>query len=300
MKKYLLLILIIILMACTVQSASTLQELTDKFRVLIQEMDTLESVCTDSAVKVWYNLSQDKIVPMGGYIEKATNYIYYDDSEYVMPSTFKRVKDVWLKSDGDWYPMYPNIPETKESKVSKYGVSWVSPDTAKMRVIPGEVVATYIDFVFSEDSTFYIMPSNYKSYLYATYWVTATSRWWPIFENVGFNKDTTAKNGFVFEKHPDTNLYLFKGTLAVDEDTIRIAYMRSIDSGDTIEVQYYGTAIPLDSAGATSEVPSNLEGFLLQEMYYYYLRSLKEYNAGNSEWEKLRIDMGLLKPKGTE
>jgi len=296
MKK-ILLIFILILSACTIQ-ATTLQELIDKFRIRTAETDTTESVISNLSLTVMLNLSLQKIVPMAGYIERTQKYAFSRDSSYyVLPSNFKRAKNLMLLSDSKWYAILPNVTQTEKSPVSKYSIAWINPDSAELRITLGEVVSTHTDLVYNEDSAYYTLPPDYMKYVYATHFSNSTYRWHAIYENIGFQKDTTVKNGYVFEKTPDTALYYYKDNYALEGDTIRIVYIRTMKAGDTIEVEYYAESTPLVDLTDTLDVPLNLEPYIIEEAIIYYHEALKNYVTAKSDWEKLRMDMGILKPQ---
>jgi hypothetical protein len=288
--------LALMLMACTVQS-TTLQGMIDKFRIRIAETDTTESVLSDSSVKVLINLALQKIVPMAGYVEKSTKFAFSRDSTYyALPSTFRGAKNVMLLSAGKWYAVAPDVPQAQESPVSKYTIAWINPDSAELRISLGEVIQTYTDMIYNEDSAFYTLPVDYMKYGYVTYWSSEYYRWYAVYDNVGFQKDTTVKNGYVFQKHPDTALYFYKDELAVDEDTIRLSYVRTMTVGDTIEVQYIGDATLLVALSDVLDVPGNLEPFVIDEAIIYYHDRLRDEEKVKNKWQILRTDMGLLKP----
>ena len=205
-----------------------------------------------------------------------------------------------LLSDGKWYAVLPDVAQAQESPVSKYTVAWINSDSAELRVTLGEVLPTYVDFIYNEDSAFYTMPTDYMKYVYATLYDNKFFKWFGIIENIGFQKDSILKEGYVFERHPDTALYFYKDNYAHEDDTIRVVYIRTMTTGDTLEVQFFGMATALVALSDSLEVPLNLEPFIIDEAIIYYHDALRDHPTAKSKWEILRTDMGLLKPQGQQ
>lgn len=189
---------------------TTLSSLIENLRHRLNEVDTATSNFTDTTAIVWANDAQDKIVVLGGYLEKQIDLIYSEDSSsYALPEDFKTLKGVMVRS---------------LDAVS--GIFWYS---------------STLNLFFVNDG------SNYMHY----------PAW----------------------KSPDSARLYVRSPRFID--------------GDTIRVHYYGSATEMTAGTDTLQVPRDREVFVVEEMmamYWAYMRNIQVYQAlvGQN-----RQDMGI-------
>jgi hypothetical protein len=119
--------------------------------------------------------------------------------------------------------------------------------------------------------------------------------WGPAFLNPFFIKDTSVP---VYFAYPDDSvggdLYL-RGTNMVEDDTIRVFYYRTAKTGDSVRVLYHARAAKMDSLADTTDFPSEMEPFVLDEAVNYYYEALRAFNVQQALYQQSRIDLGIIK-----
>lgn len=134
MFRYIGVILLIVLLHSSANSV-TLQNLINDLRALAGEKDTLLSLFSDDDASKWLNMSQDKIVRLGGYLPKSTVIIYASDSQSLaLPTDFRSMHSngALLWKAGMWSRMLNNPGLMVDTNVANFFIGWVHEDSARM------------------------------------------------------------------------------------------------------------------------------------------------------------------------
>jgi len=108
MKKIIIAALLIVMLFSCGQ-ATILSELTSQFRTLIGEPDTATAYCTNTMIKTWLNLAQQKIVKLMREGIYQYDYTYVAESlSYELPSEFLEIKGVMVREENQWVAAIPN------------------------------------------------------------------------------------------------------------------------------------------------------------------------------------------------
>ena len=276
MKRIFLMFLVIAVIVPNVES-STATELITKFRAITNEIDTSNSSFTDSTALIWLNFSMQKTVKLGGYVERRNDYVFdRDSSYYALPSTFRNIKGLMLKSQyhAEWQTIFNNpLMATPDTSVMQYTISRVDKDSAEIHLRFGSVGTAYIDIIFIDDSLVYPLPDEFEKMIRI---VLISENFYTMpFPNSYFLVDTNVNSYFDFKNENDTSWLYYKpgtgGSTTDEDDTIRVFYERTAIDGDSIRVLYYAGVTDLVSSGSgETELTEDMETFIIDEMIAYY------------------------------
>ncbi len=290
------LLFLIVLINLPVQS-STLAELLAKFDARSGEIDTSEASYSQAVATIWINLAAHRVMKIGGYLERRQDYVFdRDSSRYVLPSDFKVMKGIMLKSQfsAQWQSVYNNpLFTTLDSNLMQYTLSWVDEDSAEIHLKFGITGTSQYDIEYSSDSTIYAMPSDFERIVEVL--VLSEGIWERALLNPYFVIDTTANSYFNIKQSNDTNYFYVKPGPMVDEDTIRIVYYRTILDGDSLRTLYFAGVADLVALTDTLPIALEMDGFIIDEALSYYEQFLKDIQAAQAIKQDNRSDMGIEK-----
>lgn len=127
------LILLCLIFLATTAYAGDRENLVERFRVRIGEPTAATSLVTDSNIALMLNMSQDKVVRLGGFIQKQVDVRYrYDSTSYALPATFKRALGAMTWDGGNSYTVMENPFFRYDTSDYQYFVAWVESDSAEL------------------------------------------------------------------------------------------------------------------------------------------------------------------------
>lgn len=157
---------------------------------------------------------------------------------------------------------------------------WIN--LAQDRIVTlGGFIPKQVDFTFNRNDTTYTMPSDFRMIDGDKNIAIHENSISPLWNNPGFKKDTTLNQYFIGWKDEDTAKLYIRGTYLVDDDLLRIFYL--------------GTAADMAYDTSTCEVPDNLQGYIIEEAFSYYIRSQKRFQEASLIQSLIRQDMGIVK-----
>jgi len=203
----LIFILVFGLMISPYCMSATLSSLITDLRYRADETDTATSNFSDAQAKNWLNDAQERIVSLGGFIQKQVDISYAlgDSLGYVLPSDFRYDAGAMYRSGRQWETMVENPNFAVDTDVYQYFIKW---------------------------------------------------------------------------KNSDTALLYIKGELWI---------------GNTIRVFYLGVATEMTSDTTECEAQDDMEPFIVEEAFSYYLESMRMFQPADQIQRKVRTDMGLTK-----
>lgn len=295
MKKFYVLFIMYFLLIAVYADATTRTDLINKIRHRTAELTDSTSYYSDSTASIWLNMAQATIVRLGGYIPKTTEITYASDSNiYDLPLDFVEAKSVEILSNGSWFPANL-VPFFVDTPLIQVKVSWKNEDTARVLINREGIEEDYVDILYNQDSISYRLPVGFNRV--ETILLRKNGAWNPVFPNPGFFKDTSTYTYTIHWQNTDSAYIYIMGRDLWDNDTVRVFYKRTLQSGDKIWIDYIGTASTMDSGTAVCEVPDNkgLQEFIISETISYYLESQKRYEEAALIQRKIRLDMGIIK-----
>ena len=288
MKKYLL---IVLLLVASASYSATLSDLKHKLRVRTSELTDSTSFFTDTMATIWLNMAQERIVRLGGYIPKYTDINYsWDSNTYNLPSGFIRATSGNIKTRGQWFPAYM-VNNIVDSPYIQMKVVWKDEDSAQVILMRAGFEERQHDIIYNQDSLSYVLPRDFRSPVMVM--IRKNGNWEPAYQNTAFQLDTNIYNYTVLWKSTDTALLYIKPSDLYDGDTLRVFYRRSLQNDDTLRVNYVGTAPAMTLDTSTCQVPFDLQGFIVEEAYSYYIMSQKRFQEAILLQRNIRQDMGI-------
>lgn len=158
------------------------------------------------------------------------------------------------------------------------GQRWLNLAQSRITKLGG-YIPKQIDIVYSEDSTTYVLPSDFRKVDQDRNLMITETEIKHLFLNPGFITDTNVAQYFISWKNEDTALLYLEATSSFDGDTARIFYL--------------GTAAEMLYDTSTCEVPTILHDYIIQEAVSYYIFSQKRYQEAFLIQQNLRRDMGI-------
>lgn len=136
MKKKLFLLLSLGLLFNSAYGAETLAQAKYRFRAIINEIDSSQSILTDSTLTLMFDMAQQHSAKVAGYVPDDVDITYHPDSgSYNLPANFKSVRGVMVKAAGSpvkWYNVLENPLMTSDTAWFNYFVAYKHPDTARI------------------------------------------------------------------------------------------------------------------------------------------------------------------------
>jgi hypothetical protein len=114
-------------------NAVTLQNIISKFDARTGETDTSESFYSRSMAITWFNLAQQKISTLSGFLKYKTDIVYGADTAYPLPADFiSKRGDVlgYSLSYERWTVLFENYQFKLDTNVFQYYIEWHHPDSA--------------------------------------------------------------------------------------------------------------------------------------------------------------------------
>ena len=264
--------------------ADTLGGLASDFRERTAERGT--PAAADSTVYAWLNMAQQSIASLTGLLEKEWATEFSGDYRLTPPADIRLVKRVKVWSEDRWYDMAAYA----DSGSLPYDLTWDSA-TPSLFLDDNGYIQTYTALTFDEDSLSYTLPIDFRTPLGLLYQTAST--WYGMPQNPFFLADT-GLCWFVGWRAPDTaEAYVKTGTLDLQGETLRLFYLRGLQSGDSIRVVYGGMPAEMTTASVECELLDNLEVFVIDEAVRYYEAELKHYDVAQALWQQLRHDLGF-------
>lgn len=132
-----LFVLICVLFAVTSRAEIVLvSDLISDFRILTGEIIAEGSIVVDSEIVVFLDRAQDKIVRLGGYLEKSYDIVHSEDStNYGLPSKLKKVVSVIVFSAAQgnrWWPVLHNPDFAVDVEEFHYFIRWDTVDSPRL------------------------------------------------------------------------------------------------------------------------------------------------------------------------
>ncbi len=136
------------------------------------------------------------------------------------------------------------------------------------------------DYTIADADTFGVaLPSNLRDVTGVMLW--DNTQWEAVVESPDFkNKDETALQWDWKFKTADSAFFYLKGNTKF--------------IGQIVRITYKGDATNLDSTSVTVEMPQDLHVFIVQEAGYFYLWSIREFQAATTLRQQIRQDMGIV------
>ena len=296
--KNIFITLMLLAILTPISQASTLQEIIDKFRARVNEIDTSQSSAEDTTVKIWANMAYHKTSKLGGFIEKRQDYYFgRDTAQYVLPSDFRNIKGIMYNSQykAEWQTIFNNpLMAQPDTNVMQYAISRVDKDTAEIHLRFGVVGNSETDILYNEDSLKYLLPDDYLKMIQAVV-ISEGGMFQESVLNPFFFADTNVNSYFDYKRDDDSSWLYFKGGSVADDDTIRVFYQRTAIDGDSIRVLYYGSATDMVAVSDTTDITEDMEVFIIDEMIAYYELYLDDFQAYLNLIQMNRQDMGIEK-----
>lgn len=292
----------IVILSSNVNSA-TLQELRDKLRHRINEVDTITSVYDSVTSAQWLNMAQDRIAVLAGYFPKFAAFAYVptdcgadcgDTAFFRLPADFRAAKKALIYSQGRFYPMFANPGLSKDTGLMTFDVIWSTEDSAHFIFKLGGFQDTQTDIIYDVDSSTYRLPVDFYNLTGVMTWL---EQWEPVMPNPFFLKDAGNRQYDLHYKHRDTALLYLRGNFQTG-DTVRVFYQKTLQTGDTVRVEYVGIPTDMANGSIECEVPDDLEEFVVEEAMSYYFTYKNDHATARIWWQQVRMDMGVLKPGG--
>lgn len=132
MLRFILVMLSLVLMVAAQSDSATLSDLIELLRGRAGVSSDTTVAFTNTDAMGWINQSQNKIVKLGGYIPKQTDitWLESDSLGYVLPSDFRVVDQVVMRSGESWQPVFQNPGFVYDSVVAQFFIKWKNADTA--------------------------------------------------------------------------------------------------------------------------------------------------------------------------
>lgn len=131
MRKLILLIMLFVL--CANAKAETLAEGKRIFRRIINEIDTLQSIVSDSTLTHWFHLSQQTVAKIGGNLSVNTEFTFISDSStFDLPADFKTVEGAMVLISTVWHPCVENPLFIRDGESFTYDVRWSTASQAQI------------------------------------------------------------------------------------------------------------------------------------------------------------------------
>jgi len=212
-----------------------------------------------------------------------------------LPTDFRQIKAVYVIAQKRFYPVFPNPGFLGQAQGMQYSIVWQTEDTARLLLVRGGIQDKQTNVIFSADSTTYRLPSDVRNVVGCMVWA---GQWEPITLSPMFTTDGTRLYDLHF-KHRDTALLYLRGNFA-EGDSVRVFYQKTVEVSDRIRIEYL--SIPVDMALSTTncEVPDDLEEYLVEEALGYYFDYKGDHSTAQGFWQRVRIDLGVLKPQGQQ
>lgn len=298
-KLYFLIIMAFLFVSSTVQTAN-LGELEERLRQRINQVEKAISVFDTTTSFAWLNMAQNRIAILAGYLPNDTNILYTGGlTEFSLPSNLRTLRSVIVKSRGRFYSIFHNPDFAIDTPIIQYTWEWEDEDTPLLIIKLGGFQDVQYTFLYSSDSSRYDLPENFRNITAALYSRSTSAGFRRIFPNPSFLIDTNIVSYSIHWKNRDTALfYLSQNAELKTLDSISIFYQRTLESGDTVRILYSG--IPTEMALSTTEcqLPDDLEEFVVEEAIGYYFTYKMNEPIAQAWWQKVRIDMGILRPGG--
>jgi len=130
--KYALTFLLVLLLASTAQSVTLVSDLINKMRLRANETDSITSNFTNPNAVTFLDDAQSRIVTLGGLMERSydTSYQRADSLGLVLPSYFRRVKDVKIFVGRQWEAINYNPGFQSPKDGYWFDIDWKNQDTA--------------------------------------------------------------------------------------------------------------------------------------------------------------------------
>lgn len=159
------------------------------------------------------------------------------------------------------------------------GKLWLN-DAQDRIVALGGFIKKQTDITYSKDDTLgHVLPSDFR---YVDQVIYLDGRQWEtVINNPGFFHDTSTNQFTIKWQNADTARIYFKGTNFWEDKRVRLFYL--------------GVADGMTADSTECEAQDDVEGFIVEEAFVYYLQSLKMYQAAQVVRQNIREDMGLIK-----
>jgi hypothetical protein len=276
--------------------AATLLQLDSKLRHRVNEVDTAIALFNTTNSFVWLNLAQSRVAVLAGYFPKFKDFAYTgttgDSTWFVLPTNFREVKKVFVKSKKRLYPILPSPGLASDTGKMTYDVIWKEEDTAHLIMKLGGFQDKQTNIIFSPDSSTYRLPVDFRNLMGIMVW---SGQWEPVQFSPLFGGDGTRLCDIHWKARDSALLYL-RGNFA-EGDSVRIFYQKTLDTNDTVRVEYVSIPSDMLTADSVCHVPDDLEGFVIEEALGYYFAFKQDFQNSQATWERVRIDMGLIQPR---
>lgn len=132
MKRFLYVVLLLLLTAVQSKSATLLSDLIEQLRGRAGVSSDTTVSFTNTDAMHWLNQSQNKIVKIGDYIPKHTDieWLESDSLGYVLPSDFRVVDQAMIRSGNTWRPVLENPGFAVDKVTPQFFVKRKNADTA--------------------------------------------------------------------------------------------------------------------------------------------------------------------------
>ena len=126
--------LLISMLTMPIAYAETLSGLLERLQWRIGEPDTAQAFLPDTALQLFLNDAQNKVVRLNGYLPKQVDITFdFDSMKYALPSDFKLVEGVLARMDDNrWYKVSVNPYFMIEGDSLQYFIGWKTPDSAEL------------------------------------------------------------------------------------------------------------------------------------------------------------------------
>lgn len=207
-----LLILGLWLLPITVLAAS-LGDLLIDLRYRTGETITSESSYADSVAVGWINMSQSRIVLLGGYLPKFTDLLYASEDTITLPTDFRSITQVKVLSNGRWF----------SDTLMKFDVDWFDQDSATLVMAGGGFAERDYEVAYIADSNEYLLPLDFG---FATaVMVQRSGEWFGALPNAGFLHDTSQLNYTIHQYDVDSAALYLNGIIPSIERQVDITYV---------------------------------------------------------------------------
>ena len=187
-------------------------------------------------------------------------------STYQLPADFREIASVMIHSNGKWWAALANPSLVNDTDVFSYTVNQHGIDSSDVYIKGEDLLA---------GDTIRV---TYRGGLRA-----------------GDVIKVVYRGGLLAD---DTIRVIYQGALR-DDDTIRVIYQGALRDGDTLRVEYLAAATSMGTdTNAICQVPTDLQGFIVEEALGYYYGYLRMFQQQALIWQWVRIDMGVARPEG--
>lgn len=298
-KLYFLIFMAFLFVSSTVQTAN-LGELEERLRHRINQVDKAISVFDTTTSFAWLNMAQDKIAVLAGYLPNDTNILYLGGiAEFELPSSLRTLRSVIIKSQGRFYSIFHNPDFVIDTPIIQYTWGWEDEDTPFLIIKLGGFQDVQYIFEYSSGVSRYVLPEDFRNITGALYSRSTSAGFRRIFPNLHFLIDTNIVSYSIHWKNRDTALfYLSQNAELKTLDSVSVFYQRTLQSGDTVRILYSGIPTVMTNSTIECQLPNDLEEFVIEEAIGYYFTYKMNEAIAQAWWQKVRIDMGVLRPGG--